>query len=89
MRYFSGADSDTDHCLVVVKFREIQAVFEQAANNFDVERLNVRKRSELGVRKQYHFKILKSFTALENVNDNEDINRAWENIKENIKTSAK
>jgi len=26
---------------------------------------------------------------LENLNDNEDINRAWENIKENIKTSAK
>ena len=27
--------------------------------------------------------------ALENLNDSEDINRAWENIKENIKTSAK
>jgi len=26
---------------------------------------------------------------LENLCDNEDINRAWENIKENIKTSAK
>jgi hypothetical protein len=26
---------------------------------------------------------------LENLNDSEDINRAWENIKENIKTSAK
>ena len=29
------------------------------------------------------------FTALENLSDNEDINRAWENIKENIETSAK
>jgi hypothetical protein len=27
--------------------------------------------------------------ALENLYDSEDINRAWENIKENIKTSAK
>ena len=27
--------------------------------------------------------------ALENLNDSEDINRAWENIKGNIKTSAK
>jgi hypothetical protein len=27
--------------------------------------------------------------ALENINDSEDINRAWENIKENIKISAK
>jgi len=26
---------------------------------------------------------------LENLNDDEDINRAWEDIKENIKTSAK
>jgi hypothetical protein len=26
---------------------------------------------------------------LENLNDNENINRAWENIKEYIKTSAK
>jgi len=26
---------------------------------------------------------------LENLSDSEDINRAWENIKENIKTSAK
>jgi hypothetical protein len=27
--------------------------------------------------------------ALENLRDSEDINRAWENIKENIKSSAK
>ena len=26
---------------------------------------------------------------MENFSDNEDINRAWENIKENIKTPAK
>jgi len=25
----------------------------------------------------------------QNVNDNEDVNKAWENIKENINTSAK
>jgi len=27
--------------------------------------------------------------ALENLSDDKDINRAWENIKENIKTSGK
>jgi len=27
--------------------------------------------------------------ALENLSDNQEKNRAWENIKENIKTSAK
>jgi hypothetical protein len=29
------------------------------------------------------------FAALEDLNDSEDINGAWENIKDNIKTSAK
>ena len=33
--------------------------------------------------------ILKRFVAVENLNDSEDINKAWENFKENIKTSAK
>jgi len=39
--------------------------------------------------KQYHIKISNRFAALENVNDSGDTNRAWENFKENIKTSAK
>jgi len=43
----------------------------------------------LEVRKQYQVKISKSFAALENLSDSEDVNMAWENIKENIKTSAK
>jgi hypothetical protein len=30
----------------------------------------------------------KRFAALENLNVSEDINRAWENIKESIKISA-
>jgi hypothetical protein len=29
------------------------------------------------------------FAALENLNDSKNINRAWQNIKENIQTSAK
>jgi hypothetical protein len=32
---------------------------------------------------------LKKFKALDNLRDDENINRAWENIKENIKTSGK
>ena len=43
----------------------------------------------LDVRKQYQIEIINKFAVLENLSDNEDINRAWENIKENIKTSAK
>jgi len=43
----------------------------------------------LEVRKLYQVKISKRFAALETLNDSEDINRAWDNIKEDIKTSAK
>jgi hypothetical protein len=35
--------------------------------------------------KQYQIKISNRFAALENLNVSENINRAWENIQENIK----
>ena len=54
-----------------------------------MERFNLGKLSELVVRTQYKSKISNSFAAFENVNESEDINRAWRNIKGNIKTSAK
>jgi len=34
-------------------------------------------------------KVSERFASLENLSDSEDINRAWENIKENVKISAK
>jgi hypothetical protein len=74
---------------VVAKVTERLAVSKQAAQKFDVERFNLRKLTELEVRKQYQIKVSNSFAALENLNDNKDINRAWENTEENIKTSAK
>jgi len=52
-----------------------------------VEKCNLR--NELYVRKQYQINISNKFAALENVSDSKDINRAWENIKENIRISAK
>jgi hypothetical protein len=54
----------------------------------DVERFNLKKPNEMEVRTQYQIKTSNRFTALKNF-DSEDINRAWENIKENIKISAK
>jgi len=85
---FRGAVCDTDNCLVVAKVRERLAVCKQAAQKFDRERFHLRKLDELEVRKQYQIEISNTFAALENLSDSEDINRAWENIKENIKTSA-
>ena len=60
-----------------------------SSTDFDGEIFNLRKLNELEVRKQYYKKISNKFAVLENLNDDEDINRAWENIKENIKISAK
>jgi hypothetical protein len=48
----------------------------------------VRKLNDMEVRKQYQIEIKNRFAVLENISDDEDIQRAWESIKENIKTSA-
>jgi hypothetical protein len=37
VRYFRGAECDTDHCLVAAKVKERLAVSQQAAQEFDVE----------------------------------------------------
>jgi len=64
-------------------------VSKQKVQKFSVERFNVRKLDELGVRKQYEIKISYRFATLENLSDRKDINRAWENIRGNVKISAK
>src|SRR5215831_21072735 len=65
------------------------AVRKQEAQKSDGERFNLRKLKDLEARKQYQIDITNRFAALENVSDDEDINRAWESVKETIKTSAK
>jgi hypothetical protein len=55
----------------------------------DMERFNLKKLSELKVRKQYQVEMSERFAALENSDDSEDINKAWEDFKKNIKVSAR
>jgi len=88
-RSFRGADCDTDHYLVVAKLRERLAVRKQAAQKFEGERFNLEKLKELEVKEKYQIEITNRFAALKNVNVDEDVNRVWENIKENLKTAAK
>jgi len=74
---------------VVAKVRVRSAVNTQERRRFNGERFNLRKVNELHVKKNYQIGITNRFAALENLSDDEDINRAWENIEENIRTSAK
>jgi hypothetical protein len=73
----------------VPKIQGKLAVSKQAAHNFDAERFNLKKLSDLEVRKQYQIKISNRFADLKILNVSEGINRACGNIKENIKISTR
>jgi hypothetical protein len=74
--------------LVVAKVRERLAVSKRAAQKIDAERFNLKKLNERDVKEEYQVTIRNKFPALENLEDSGDINRGWDNIRENIKISA-
>jgi hypothetical protein len=80
---------DTDRYLVIAKVSERLLARKQEAQKIHVERFILKKLSGMDVRKQYQFEISNRFQALNDLNDSKDINRAWDNVKENIKISAK
>jgi hypothetical protein len=51
-----------------------------------MQRFDHRKLNDAEVKEQYQVKITNRFAALENFDDNVDMNTAWENVTENIKT---
>jgi hypothetical protein len=75
--------------MVVAEFRERLTVSNEEAQKFYVVIFSLRKLNDLEVRKEYQIKISDRFAALENLRDGDDINRAWEDIKEDVRTSAK
>jgi len=70
--------------MVVAKFGERIQISKQEAEIFDKERFNPRTLNKLEVRKEYQIETSNRSAALENINDGEDISKAWENIKNNI-----
>jgi hypothetical protein len=54
-----------------------------------IERFNLKKLNEVECKEQYQVEISDRFAALENLDDDVDINSAWETVRENIKISGK
>jgi len=52
-------------------------VGKQAAHRFNRQRFNLRKLNEPEVREKYQIEITNMFAALENMNEEEDVNRTW------------
>jgi len=66
---------------VVAKVKESLAVSKQAARRFDWERFNLRKLNELEFMRECQVEFTNRLAALENLSNDNDINRVWENVK--------
>lgn len=60
------------------------SVDKEAEQKSETGELHLKTLSEVELRQQYQIKISNSFAALENLNNSEDINRPWQNVKENL-----
>jgi hypothetical protein len=61
VRSFRTADSDTDHYLVVTKFRERLAVNKQESHKFHMERFSLKKLNEVECKEKYRAEVLYLF----------------------------
>jgi hypothetical protein len=69
--------------------RERLAVSKQTTHRVHMERFNLKKLNEVEGKEQYRVEISDRFAALENVDTEVGIRRAWETIRENITIYAK
>jgi len=83
-----GTNCDIDCSLVIIKVWKIGIKLASSTEDWCGGVLSQEAKWARGL-ETYQIKIWNRFAALENLNDSEAINMAWENIKENIKTSAK
>jgi hypothetical protein len=61
---------------VVAKLREWLSVSKRTTQISDLQRFDLKKLNDTEVKEQYQIKIPNKFTALENLGDNVDNNRA-------------
>jgi hypothetical protein len=70
----SGHQILVDHYLVVAKVRERLVVSKQTTYKIHTKRFNLKKLNEVEGKEQYHVEISNRFTALENLDDEGNIN---------------
>jgi hypothetical protein len=63
---------------VVAKVSERLAASKQTTQRVHMERFNVKKLSEVEGEEQYRVEISNRFTALENLDTEMNVNKAWE-----------
>jgi hypothetical protein len=74
---------------VVAKFRETLAASKRKTQKVHMERFNFKKLNKAEGKEQYCVEISNRLTALETLDTEVDINRAWKTIGGNIKVPAK
>jgi hypothetical protein len=74
---------------VAAKLRQRLSVTKRVAQKFYVQRFDLRNLNYAEDKEQYQVKITNTFAVFENCIYNVDMNTTWENIRENIKSSAK
>jgi hypothetical protein len=62
---------------VVAKIREIIAVTKLRSHRYHMERFNPKKLNEVEVEEKYPVKVSNRFAALEDLDSEVEINRAW------------